>query len=114
MKEILVKAGLNLANCVCFGTDGTSSMMSKEKGAVTYLKLESPFAINIACICHEEASGIGEVIDDNAAYLDNLLTRINAYFAHSSVKHALFEIMKTAKGNKDLTSIKRIHDIQWL
>ena len=52
-------------------------MISKDKGACAYLKAESPFGINIACICHEEASGIGEAVDEVADGLDDLLVRLN-------------------------------------
>ena len=46
------KIGLNILNCVGFGTDGASVMTSSEIGAVSCLKKSAKNSVHIICLAH--------------------------------------------------------------
>ena len=51
--DICEKLGLNMQKCVSIGSDGASVLVSKEKGAVQYIKNNSnPFISHSYCLSH--------------------------------------------------------------
>ncbi|CAB3986321.1 zinc finger MYM-type 6-like [Paramuricea clavata] len=96
LKGSLENAGLSLANCVGYASDGASVMVGEHNSVWSRIKEESPNCILIKCVCHSLALCIKHAFEKMPANIGFMLSEIPKWFSKSSVRRDSYKQLFTA------------------
>ena len=117
INEFILESNLDLKKLVAFASDGASSMVGKNNGAISKFQSMMPNILGVHCIAHREALAIKDAYIMSHAhvfsFLDVFANKVYSWLGKSTNRHKeLKEIMKR-HGKGDLKVLK-IHSIRWL
>ena len=117
INEFILESNLDLKKLVAFASDGASSMVGKNNGAISKFQSMMPNILGVHCIAHREALAIKDAYIMSHAhvfsFLDAFANKVYSWLGKSTNRHKeLKEIMKR-HGKGDLKVLK-IHSIRWL
>ena len=110
LKEQLASSGLEIENCVGYGSDGTNSMIGENNSLWTRIKEAAPLCRKMPCTCHSLALCVQHSFEKLPSNLGYMLKEIPGWFRKSALRRdafsKLFDLMNS--GGEDANrSVKK-------
>ena len=119
VKLVLDRNGLNLSNCIGFGSDGARNMVGEKNSLWSRIRNESPNCAQMRCICHSLALCIQKGFDKLPSNLGYILSEVPKWFSKSALRRdnykELFEVMDpNCERTGTPNPFKKISATRWL
>ncbi|XP_064082008.1 uncharacterized protein LOC135198395 [Macrobrachium nipponense] len=111
--------GLQLSDCVGFGSDGASVMVGAHNSVWTRIKATAPNCVQVKCVCHSLELCVQHAFKKLPCNLGFLLSEIPKWFSKSSIRReaylSLFKVMDPDGERKGIPSpFQQASATRWL
>jgi hypothetical protein len=115
VKKFLLQHNFDFSKLICVSTDGAAVFRGAHNGVVQKFRSDTKVLFSTHCINHILALVICKAFEKDALleYYDDLFTKIDGIFNHSSVSAS--ELRKNQlKNNEPCVKLKKSIDVRWL
>eukprot|EP00795_Rhopilema_esculentum_P002576 gene2576-769_t len=106
LKDCLAGLGLDLANCIGYGSDGASNMIGERNSLWSRILQEAPNCIQVKCICHSLSLCIQHAFEKLPSSLGFILKEVPKWFSKSTIRREGFkELFNTINPDNERAGI---------
>ena len=113
VKELLKGKDIPLQNIIGFASDNCSTMLGTHKGFQAYLKQDIPSVFILGCVCHSFSLCASHASNTLPSWLESFLKDVCGYFARSSKRQHLFQIIQDVAQTPKHKMLK-LAETRWL